>query len=148
LLDETNTPHFAKTSGQAGLHVLIPVGATIDHDDARGLAEVLAKVVVRDLPDIATVARPIASRGDKVYVDYLQNGRGKLIVAPFSVRPKPGAPVSTPLGWGQVTKRLDPARWNVKTTLARMAKNGNPMRGLLEEVADVPALLDALIARG
>jgi bifunctional non-homologous end joining protein LigD len=144
LLDRFETPHFVKTSGQAGLHVMIPIGAVLDHDDARGVAEVLAKLVVRDLPEIATVARPIASRGDKVYLDYLQNGRGKLIVAPFSVRPKPGAPVSTPLSWSQVTNRLDPSRWNIETAVKRMARSGDPMQGLLEQVADVGALLDRL----
>lgn len=148
LLDETQTPHFVKTSGQAGLHILVPIEGALEHDDARALAEALAKVVVRDLPEIATVARPIASRGDKVYIDYLQNGRGKLIVAPFSVRPQPGAPVSMPLTWRQVTKRLDPARWNIDTAVKKVAKDGDPMRGLLDEVADVHALLDALISRG
>ena len=79
-----------KTSGQDGLHVLVPLGARLDHEQARALAEVLARVVCAELPEIATIARPLAARGGKVYVDYLQNGRGKLIAAPLSVRPRRG----------------------------------------------------------
>jgi bifunctional non-homologous end joining protein LigD len=147
LLQELDAPHFVKTSGQSGLHILLPIEARFQHDEARALAERIARVVVRDLPEIATIARPIAARGDKVYVDYLQNGRGKLIACPFSVRPKPGAPVSTPLTWGQVTRRLDPARWNIETSLPRMRRSGDPLRGLLEQEIDLEPLLDALAAR-
>jgi bifunctional non-homologous end joining protein LigD len=147
LLDELEAVHFVKTSGQAGLHILIPIGGLLGHHDARSLAEVLARVVVHDLPEIATITRPVAARGDKVYVDFGQNGRGRLIASPFSVRPKPGAPVSTPLTWGQVTNRLDPRKWNIRTTPRRMKQSGDPLAGLLEEQADVGALLDALVAR-
>ena len=147
LLDELETPHFAKTSGQDGLHVLVPLGARLDHRDATALAEVLARAVVADLPEIATVARPLAARGDKVYVDYLQNGRGKLIAAPFSVRPRPHAPVSTPLTWGQITRRLDPSRWTIKTTPRRMGQKGDPMTGVLSAPADVERLLSRLAER-
>ena len=147
MLDALGCPHFVKTSGQAGLHILVPLGGQLDHDGARGVAEVIARVVVAELPKIATIARPIAARGDKVYVDFGQNGRGRLIVAPFSVRPKPGAPVSTPLTWGQLTSRLDPAKWNLKTTPRRMGKHGDPLSGLLEARADVASLLDGLSSR-
>ena len=103
--------------------------------------------VCAELPDIATVTRPVAARGDKVYVDFLQNGRGKLIAAPFSVRPRPGAPVSTPLRWTQVTARLDPARFHMDSTLAEMQRHGDPLRGVLGEGVDVEGLLEALAER-
>lgn len=144
LLCDLGAPCYAKTSGQDGLHVLVPLAAALEHDDARALGEVLARAVVAELPDIATVTRPVAARGDKVYVDYGQNGRGKLIAAPFSVRPRGGAPVSTPLRWSQVTSRLDPARWTIRTSLREMRRNGDPLRPVLEEAVDVPALLQAL----
>ena len=107
----------------------------------------LARVVCSELPDIATVTRPVAARGDRVYLDYGQNGRGKLIAAPFSLRPKPGAPVSTPLSWSQVTARLDPARWNIETTLRQMERKGDPLLPVLETPTDLAALLDALAER-
>ena len=144
LLDGLDTPHFVKTSGQAGLHILVPLRGQLGHDETRSLAEVFARVVCAELPEIATITRPVAARGDRVYVDFGQNGRGRLIVAPFSVRPKPCAPVSTPLTWGQVTTRLDPAKWNIHTVIRRMERDGDPLRGVLETQADVGALLDAL----
>jgi bifunctional non-homologous end joining protein LigD len=144
LLGELEAPHFVKTSGQDGLHVLLPLGARLEHADARTLSEVLARVVCATLPEIATITRPVAARGDKVYVDYLQNGYGKLIASPFSVRPRPGAPVSTPLAWAEVKKGLDPRRWNIRTVLRRLSRAGDPMLGVLGEPVDVDALLRAL----
>jgi bifunctional non-homologous end joining protein LigD len=147
LLGELGAPHFVKTSGQDGLHVLLPLGGRLSHDEARSLAEVLARVVCAELPEIATVARPLAARGGRVYVDFLQNGRGKLIAAPYSVRPRPGAPVSTPLAWSQVTSRLDPSRLTIRTALERIRREGDPMQGLLRERVDVRPLLAALAGR-
>ncbi|MEO8605015.1 MAG: DNA ligase D [bacterium] len=147
LLEPLDVPHFLKTSGQDGLHVLIPLGAVLTHDEAKAFAELLARLVVADLPDIATVARPIGSRGGKVYVDFLQNGSGKLIAAPYSVRPRRGAPVSTPLTWRELTSRLDPARYTIRTVPPRVAKLGDPLLPVFERGADVVAVLSQLQSR-
>jgi bifunctional non-homologous end joining protein LigD len=147
LLAELGAPHFAKTSGQDGLHVLVPLGARLDHEHAKALAEVLARVVCAELPEIATIARPLAARGGKVYVDWLQNGRGKLIAAPLSVRPRPGAPVSMPLPWEKVTRRLDPARFTIRSAPALLRRGGDPCREVLSTAIDVPRVLAALGAR-
>jgi len=147
LLSELEAPHYVKTSGQDGLHVLVPLGARLDHAEAKALAEILARVVCAERPDVATVARPRAARGGKVYVDFLQNGRGKLIAAPFSVRPRPGAPVSMPLRWSQVTARLDPGRFTFRTALRHLRGRPDPLRGVLGEPARVDELLAALSAR-
>ncbi len=144
LLDALRVRHFVKTSGQAGLHVLVPLGQALDHDDASRIAEVLARAVCADLPEIATITRPVAARGERVYVDYLQNGRGKLIAAPFSVRPRPHAPVSTPLEWSAVNARLDPSKFTIVTALRRMAKTGDPLLDVLGPGVDAVALLGAL----
>ena len=147
LLDELGAAHFAKTSGQDGLHVLVPLGRQLDHDDTRRLAEVLARAVCADLPEIATITRPVAARGDKVYVDYLQNGRGKLIAGPFSVRPRPGAPVSMPLEWKHVNARLDPTKFTIKTAVPRLEKGGDPLAPVLGPGVDAVGLLGALAER-
>jgi len=144
LLEPLHMPHVVKTSGQDGLHVLIPLGATMGHDEARMLAELLARVVAEELPDLATIARPLTDRGGRVYVDFLQNGFGKTIAAPFSVRPRPGAPVSTWLEWREVTARLNPARFDIRTVPARVRARPDPGRSLLEASADVTTLLSAL----
>jgi bifunctional non-homologous end joining protein LigD len=147
LLAPLDTPHFVKTSGQDGLHVLIPLGGSLTHDQSKTFAEVLARLVVADLPEIATVARPLGDRGGRVYVDFLQNGFGKTIVAPYSVRPRPGAPVSTPLAWREVTARLDPARHTIATVPERVRRRGDPMRALLDTRVDVAAVIAALQAQ-
>lgn len=147
LLEELGAAHVVKTSGQDGLHIMLPLGGQLDHHETRMLAEALARTVVVDLPEIATVARPIAGRGGKVYVDFLQNLRGQLIAAPLSVRPRPGAPVSMPLMWSQVTKRLDPSRWTIQTALARLEAHGDPFAEVLDTRIEVPSLLGALTER-
>jgi bifunctional non-homologous end joining protein LigD len=144
LLGELEVPHFVKTSGQDGLHVLVPLNGTLSHAEARMFAEVLARVVAAEQSDIATVARPLGERGGKVYVDFLQNGFGKTIVAPFSVRPRPGAPVSTPLDWRDVHARLDPSRLTIRTVPARFGKRSDPMRPVLHTATDVHAALAVL----
>jgi len=147
LLDELHVPHFAKTSGQDGLHVLVPLGCRLTHAEARTFAEVIARVVVAEHADIATVARPLGERGGKVYIDFLQNGFGKTIASPFSVRPRPCAPVSTPLEWRAVHARLDPTRWNIRTVPPRFHDSPDPMRAVLGAAADVPAALETLARR-
>lgn len=144
LLQELGAPDPVKTSGQDGLHVLLPLGGQLDYHETRTLAEALARTVAAELPGIATTTRPVARRGGKVYIDFLQNVRGQLIAAPLSVRPRPGAPVSMPLRWTQVTKRLDPGRWNLRTAPRRLREKGDPFRGVLSERVDVPSLLAAL----
>ena len=90
LLKEIDLPSYPKTSGGSGLHVLIPLGRQLTHEQSRQLAGLLAQITVGELPDIATTARSLAKREDKVYVDFLQNGHGRLLVAPYSLRPFPG----------------------------------------------------------
>jgi len=141
LLGALDAPHFVKTSGQDGLHVLLPLGARLDHEQTRRLAEALARTVCAELPEIATLTRAVAARGGRVYVDYLQNGRGKLLAAPLSVRPRPGAPVSMPLAWSRVTRRLDPARFTIRTAPRELARRGDPFAAVLGEGIDVEALL-------
>jgi len=147
LLDGLGVPHGVKTSGQDGLHILIPLGARLTHEEARTFAEVLARVIVAEVPSIATVARALGERGGKVYVDFLQNGFGKTIVAPFSVRPRAGAPVSTPMEWAAVNRRLNPARFTIRTVLKRFAAGAEPLHAALTKPADVPTALHALAER-
>ena len=114
-------PRCAKTSGASGLHVLIPLGAQCTYEQSRSLAQLLAYEVTRERGDIATIARAIRGREGKVYVDYLQNVHGQLLVSPFSVRPLPGAPVSTPLVWSEVDPALDPRDFTIRTVPPRLA---------------------------
>lgn len=144
LLRRLRVPHGLKTSGQDGLHILIPLGGALTHEQARSFAEVLARVVARQHDEIATVARPLGDRGGKVYIDFLQNGHGKTIVAPFSVRPRDGAPVSTPLRWRELVPALEPRQLSIESVPPRFRRRRDPLRVILEEKADVEDALGRL----
>ena len=148
ILEELALPSYVKTSGATGLHILLPLGARYDYDVTRTFARLLAVMGVEAEPAISTIARPLRSRGGKVYIDFGQNGRGQTIVAPFSVRPLPGAPVSCPLRWEEVTAKLDPARFTIKTAPARFQKLGDPLAPVLTGRIDVAAALRKLERRG
>jgi bifunctional non-homologous end joining protein LigD len=141
-------PCYPKTTGQKGLHVLVPLGGQLTHAQARTLGELLARAIERDHPDIATTARALGARGGRVYLDYLQNGAGKTIAAPYAVRPRPGAPVSTPLRWSEVDGRLDPARFTIRTVPARARRlRADPLLPVLREKPDLLPALGRLAAR-
>ncbi|HKH47204.1 MAG TPA: non-homologous end-joining DNA ligase, partial [Thermoanaerobaculia bacterium] len=148
LCEEIEMPSFIKTSGGSGLHVLLPMGRQLDHERVRQLAELLARVIVERLPDVATTARSIPARKGKVYVDALQNGRGKLLAAPYSVRPRPGAPVSTPLAWSEVGPRLDVRKFTIRSVPRRLRqRKDDPLRGVLEIRPDLARSLALLSER-
>jgi bifunctional non-homologous end joining protein LigD len=151
LCTDVGLPNFCKTSGSTGLHVLIPLGARYTYEQSRTLAELLARVTARALPDIATIVRSVSDRDGKVYVDFLQNGHGRLLVAPLCVRPLPGAPVSMPIEWSRVNGRLTLGRFNIRTAAKWLRKHGDPLLPVLDESIDMLAALDALaerVARG
>lgn len=148
LCEEIEMPSRIKTSGGSGLHILLPTGRQLDHERVRQLGELLARVIVERLPDIATTARAIQARKGRVYVDALQNGRGKLLAAPYSVRPHPGAPVSTPLAWSEVGPRLDVKKLNLRSVPQRLRRlKEDPLRDVLEIRPDLARSLALLSER-
>jgi len=141
-------PSFVKTSGSTGLHVLVPLDGRFSYEQSRTLAQLLARLAVAELPEIATLTRATRARGGRVYIDYLQNGHGRLLVAPFSVRPLPGAPVSTPLRWDDVRPSLDIRRYTIRSVPRRLRALGqDPFRGVLEASVDLEAVLERLARR-
>jgi len=148
LCDDIAWPAYVKTSGSSGLHVLLPLGRRCTFEQARQLGGLLSKLVAAELHDIATVIRQVHKREGKVYLDYVQNGHGRLLAAPFSVRPVPGAMVSAPLLWKEVNASLDLAAFTIRTMPARMAKlKKDPLLPVLEEAPDLPDILARLHAR-
>jgi bifunctional non-homologous end joining protein LigD len=146
--DEIDLPAFIKTSGSTGLHVMLPLARLVTYEQARQLGGLLARVIANELPDIATVTRQVGKRGGRVYLDYVQNGHGRLLVAPFSARPLPGAPVSMPLDWREVTSKLDIRKFTIKNAPARMKKlKGDPLLPVLDVQPDLVSALERLAAR-
>jgi bifunctional non-homologous end joining protein LigD len=148
LCDDIELPCFVKTSGSTGLHVLIPLGGQCTYEQSRMLGHLLAQVIVAEHGAIATIARRFEQRDGKVYVDYLQNRHGQLLVAPCCVRPLPGAPVSAPLTWKEVNGKLDMAKFTIRTMPRRMERLGeDPMRAVLTLRPDLGGALGRLAAR-
>jgi bifunctional non-homologous end joining protein LigD len=143
--ESVGLPSYVKTTGKTGLHILLPLGRQCTYEQSRMLGELLARLVIRELGDISTITRHVTKRGDKVYLDYLQNRHGQTIVAPFSVRPLPGATVSMPLVWDEVNSSLDPKGFTIMTALERMERlGGDPVLPVLDEKPDLAQVLEDL----
>jgi bifunctional non-homologous end joining protein LigD len=113
---------YVKTSGKSGLHVLVPWTRAGDFDEARAWALERAERVVAERPDRATVEQRKEKRGDRVYIDVLQNARGHHAVPPYVLRAIPRATVSTPLRWNELGARLDPAQFTTGRVLRRLSR--------------------------
>ncbi|MDA2935010.1 DNA ligase D [Acidobacteria bacterium AH-259-D05] len=135
---------YPKTSGATGVHIIIPLEPLYSNDDVRNLAEIIARLTVDGLEEIATIERSRAKRKNKVYVDYLQNGRGKTVVSPYCLRPLPGAPVSTPLEWSEVGPQLRPDSFNLKTIFRRLDTKGELFEGVRRDLQSLHNALEKL----
>ncbi len=144
LCDQLDLPCFIKTSGSTGLHLLIPLGRQCTYEQSKLLAELLARVIASRLPEIATLNRSMNKRDGKVYLDFLQNRHGQVLVAPFSVRPLAGAPVSMTLTWDEITPDLTPTRFNLHNALQRLQTQGDPLRAILDLRPDFLGALNKL----
>ncbi len=124
-LEELGLSSAPKTSGKRGLHVLVPLARGHTYVDVRRFALRILQEVGEAHPELATTERSIRKRHGRIYLDAMQNARGKTVVAPYSLRALDGAPVSTPLGWSEVTRRLRPAHFNLKTMPSRLERVGD-----------------------
>ena len=139
---------FVKTSGSTGLHVMLPLGRQCSYEESRTLGELMARIVAGRLREIATIIRRPAARGDRVYIDFLQNGHGRLLVAPYCVRPIPGAPCSAPLRWSEVRKGLDIRRFNIETVPPRLRRmKEEPLISVMSIRPDLQQLLSRMAER-
>jgi bifunctional non-homologous end joining protein LigD len=137
-LESLGLESFPKTSGKRGLHVLVPLRAGYTHERAAQFASEVANAVAAKLQDIATTERSISKRQGRLYIDAGQNGRGKTVVVPYSLRPVEGAPFSAPLKWSEVTKRLTPGRFNLRTLRKRLDAVGDLFAPVLETKQKLP----------
>lgn len=121
-LEDHGLETFVKTSGGRGLHVFVPLRRGASQDQVRRYAGAVAVELAARHPSLVTVESRKAKRRAPVYLDVLRNAPGQTIVPPFSVRWRPGAPVSMPLDWTEVSPRLDPGVFNLKTAERRIAR--------------------------
>ncbi len=139
LLDNLHLPSVPKTSGKRGIHVLIPLAGGYTHEEANEFACSISAAVASKVPEF-TMERALNQRRGRLYLDCMQNAYGKTIVAPYSLRAIDGAPVSAPLKWDEVTKKLDPKTYNLRTMPDRLAKVGDLFARVFEERVKLPEL--------
>lgn len=134
ILNGLGLKSYPKTSGSRGLHVYVPLKPGHSYDEAAEFAELVAALVVRANPEIATLERALKKRRRRrIYVDHLQNARGKSVVAPYSVRPREGASVSAPLEWSEVRRgKITPQDFTIKNMLRRVERKGDLFRPVLK----------------
>lgn len=124
-LEKRRVKSFCKTSGKRGLHVYVPVKGRLTYEKARVFARDVAAEIVAKLPRVASVEHWPKDRRDKIFIDIARNAIGQTTVAPYSVRPWPGAPVSTPLEWREVKKGLSPGAFTIQTIGKRLKQKGD-----------------------
>jgi bifunctional non-homologous end joining protein LigD len=145
ILEKAGCKNYCKTSGSSGLHIYVPLGAKYDYEQARMFAEMVARLTVDQLPDITSIERSLKKRGkDKIYVDYLQNKQGQTLSSVYSARPKPGAPVSTPLEWKEVKPGLSPKQFTIKNIFSRLEKKGDLFAPVLKAGINMEKVLKKL----
>ena len=131
LLDGLGLTGYPKTSGADGMHVLVPIARRSTYAQAREFGEIVARTLATTHRGLVTTEW-VKRKRRGVLIDANQNGEGKTIASAYSVRPRPGAPVSTPLRWDEVKAGLDPADFTMDVVLRRVAKDGDLFAGVLE----------------
>jgi bifunctional non-homologous end joining protein LigD len=139
LLENLELPSVPKTSGKRGIHVFVPLAGGYSHEEVADFACSIAAAVAAKVPGI-TVERALAKRRGRLYLDCMQNGYGKTVVAPYSPRAIDGAPVSAPLKWSEITRKLDPMKYTIRTMPARLAKVGDLFAAVFENRVKLPKL--------
>jgi bifunctional non-homologous end joining protein LigD len=144
VLEAIGAESLVKTSGATGLHVYVPLGARYDYEQARTFGRLVGHVVQARHPRITTLERVPGARKGKMYVDVYQNRRGQTLAAPYSIRPRDGAPVSTPLRWDELQPGLSPAEFTIKTLRRRLDAVGDLWTDVLGPGIDMERCLAAL----
>jgi bifunctional non-homologous end joining protein LigD len=138
LLEEFRLTSFPMTTGSRGLHVSVPLDAKSDFEIVRGFAARAAQQIVQQFPDRVTMESRKNARGGRLFLDIMRNAYAQTAVAPYSLRPKPGAPVATPLDWDEVSDpRLHSRRYNIKNIFKRLDKRGDPWRDIWKHLQSI-----------
>ncbi|HKE31706.1 MAG TPA: DNA ligase D [Candidatus Angelobacter sp.] len=144
-LDQIELEGYPKTTGGDGMHIYIPLEPVYTFQQARAFAEILARWLSGERPDLFTTPRTVASREKgKVYFDYLQISYSKTISAPYVLRAYPGAPVATPLSWNEVKPGLTPTQFHIGNAIRRFDRVGDLFAGVLKDLQRIEPALEKL----
>jgi len=145
ILERIGLTGYPKTTGGDGMHVYIPVEPIYSYEETRTFAELISRLVVAQRPKLFTTPRTVAKREkNRVYFDYLQNGKSKTIAAPYVLRAFPGAPVATPLEWAEVRHGLEPIQFHIGNARQRFREKGDLFRGVLDRPQRMEEALERL----
>ena len=145
VLDKAGAPGFCKTSGASGMHIYVPTGKKYSYEQVKDFTYLVCIMANEQLKSFTTLERNLKKRGNKhIYLDYLQNRKGQTISSVYSLRPKVGATVSTPLLWKEVKSGLSPKQFNIHNTLERIKKTGDIFKGVLGKGIDLKKCLKNL----
>lgn len=133
IFDMEGIKGFPKTSGATGIQIFVPVEPRYTYNEVRNFVEFFCRVLEKTFPEKSTTKRNVKNREGKVYLDYLQNVKGKTLIAPYSPRPLPGAPVSAPVTWKELEKGVLPDVFNIRNMPERLKKVGDLFQGVLKE---------------
>lgn len=147
VLDDLGLSGYPKTSGATGMHILVPLAPIYQYAQARHLAEIIVKLTLARAPQTATLEPAIKDRAGRVYLDWLQNIRGKTVAAAYAPRPEIEATVSTPLAWSEVRPGLNPAAFTIKTVPSRLNDIGDIFQPVLNEKQRIEPILEGLEGR-
>lgn len=136
ILDSVGVVGFPKLSGATGIHIYCPCSPDHTYAETAAFAEAIGRILLKAHPSIVTLERMVGKRGRKIYIDYLQNRRGQTITSVYGVRPKPGAPVSTPVTWAEIESG-DPPRFSIRTIGDRLRQVGDLFAPLLTVQQDL-----------
>jgi bifunctional non-homologous end joining protein LigD len=147
VFDKAGAISYCKTSGASGLHVYVPTAKKYSYEQVKDFAYLICMMAHDQITEFTTLERNLQKRGNKhIYMDYLQNRRGQTIASVYSLRPKAGATVSTPLLWKEVKNGLSPQDFTIKNTLSRIKKRGDIFTGILGKGIDLKKCLKNLNA--
>ena len=141
ILDGMGVPSYCKTSGSTGLHIYIPLGNKYTYEQSKEFARAIVKLVHKELPKITSIERSIKDRKGKMYLDFLQNRPHATIASAYSVRPKPGATVSTPLHWEEVKKGLKMSDFTIFNMLDRLKNEGDIFKPVMGKGIDLKKIV-------
>ncbi len=144
ILEQMGIKPWIKTSGSRGLHIFIHVGAKYDYELIKNFINYIGQMVLAQHPDTTSLERSPSKRQKKIYLDFLQNRRGQTIAAAYSARPKPGASVSTPLEWHEVTESLNIKDYTIFNTLERIKNKGDLWKDISKNTEDIRKALKIL----
>jgi bifunctional non-homologous end joining protein LigD len=145
VLDQIGMAGYPKTTGGDGMHVYIPVEPVYSYEETRIFAELIARLVTHQKPELFTTPRAVMKRKkNRVYFDYLQNAKSKTIAAPYVLRAYEGAPVATPLEWDEVKHGLHPTQFHIRNARERFREKGDLFAGVLEKPQRIETGLEKL----